>query len=398
MCSMVLRDGAVITFALVFAQKLNHWCVIPGIDNDQAVAAGNTAVALTEFGSYIATGMIASASFGGGEGSWLTAIVFFALGQLALIGGFWAQELLLPGSFVAEVARGREGAGVAVAGVLIALGVILRASIAGPFLGWQASLSTFGVYALGGDPVSRGLSRNLHLRVREAASRRGPVPQRGHVLGRRVRSDRPGARHHSAALRSVPCHTKSSPPTERPARHMAILAGHDVRHRLHRLRVRMHSLYRRHLRAGQQRRTILRHDRPHAGVHGLGSFAQQYVRASRPVLPFVCVELLLVMVGGFAPVAMYAAFGFFEHHFQLIQYLIAEGIGFLIGSEVPLQPASTRTSAGCHSRTTWRRFFSGITSAASSGLLIFTKVLMPKVPLNRNELPARCCGSWSPRW
>jgi uncharacterized membrane protein YjfL (UPF0719 family) len=146
----VLRDGAVITVALVFAQKLNHWCVIPGIDNDQAVAGGNTAVALTEFGSYIATGMIASASFGGGEGSWLAALVFFALGQLALIGGFWAQERLLPGSFVAEVARGREGAGVAVAGVLIALGVILRASIAGPFLGWQASLRTFGLYALGG--------------------------------------------------------------------------------------------------------------------------------------------------------------------------------------------------------------------------------------------------------
>jgi uncharacterized membrane protein YjfL (UPF0719 family) len=146
----VLRNGVVIALALLLAQKLNHWCVIPGLDNDQAVADGNTAVALTEFGSYIATGMIASASFGEGEGSWLTAAVFFALGQLALIGGFWAQERLLPGSFVAEVARGREGAGVAVAGVLIALGVILRASIAGPFLGWQASLRAFGLYALGG--------------------------------------------------------------------------------------------------------------------------------------------------------------------------------------------------------------------------------------------------------
>src|SRR5215471_15827004 len=68
---------------------------------------------------------------------------------------------------------------------------------------------------------------------------------------------------------------------------------------------------------------------------GLGSFAQQYARARRPVLPFVGVELLLVMIGGFAPVAMYAAFGFFEHHFQLIQYAIAGAIGFLIGSEIP---------------------------------------------------------------
>jgi uncharacterized membrane protein YjfL (UPF0719 family) len=94
--------------------------------------------------------MIASASFGGGEGSWLSAIVFFVVGQIALIGGFWAQELLLPGSFVDEVKRGREGAGVAVAGVLIALGVILRASVAGPFLGWAASFRALGLYAAGG--------------------------------------------------------------------------------------------------------------------------------------------------------------------------------------------------------------------------------------------------------
>jgi uncharacterized membrane protein YjfL (UPF0719 family) len=146
----VLRDGAVIVFALIAAQWLNEWLIVPGLDNDQAVADGNTAVALTEFGSYIATGMIASASFGGGEGSWLTAIVFFLVGQFALIGGFWAQELLLPGSFVDAVKRGNDGAGVAVAGVLIALGVILRASIAGPFLGWAASFRALGLYAAGG--------------------------------------------------------------------------------------------------------------------------------------------------------------------------------------------------------------------------------------------------------
>jgi uncharacterized membrane protein YjfL (UPF0719 family) len=146
----VLRDGAVIVFALIAAQWLNEWLIVPGLDNDQAVADGNTAVALTEFGSYLATGMIASASFGGGEGSWLTAIVFFVVGQFALIGGFWAQELLLPGSFITAVKRGNEGAGVAVAGVLIAFGVILRASIAGPFLGWAASFRALALYAVGG--------------------------------------------------------------------------------------------------------------------------------------------------------------------------------------------------------------------------------------------------------
>jgi spermidine synthase len=114
---------------------------------------------------------------------------------------------------------------------------------------------------------------------------------------------------------------------------------------------------------------------------GLGSFAQQYVRARRPVLPFVCVELLLVMVGGFAPVAMYAAFGFFEHHFQLIQYLIAGGIGFLIGSEVPFATRINEDFRGVPLQNNLASIFLWDYLGGFIGALIFTKVLMPKVPL-----------------
>jgi uncharacterized membrane protein YjfL (UPF0719 family) len=140
-------DGAMIVLALIAAQKINDWCIVPRVHNDSAVAAGNTAVGLTEFGSYVATGLIASVSFGDGDIGRQAALVFFALGQVALLAIFWVQELLLPGSFVEKVGRGSTGAGVAVAGVLIALGVILRQSIAGPFLGWPASLAGFALYA-----------------------------------------------------------------------------------------------------------------------------------------------------------------------------------------------------------------------------------------------------------
>ena len=44
----ILRDGAVIVVAILVAQKLSDWWVVPGLDNNQAVADGNTAVALTE--------------------------------------------------------------------------------------------------------------------------------------------------------------------------------------------------------------------------------------------------------------------------------------------------------------------------------------------------------------
>src|SRR5438132_11829510 len=42
---------------------------------------------------------------------------------------------------------------------------------------------------------------------------------------------------------------------------------------------------------------------------GLGSFAQQYVRAGRPIVALVGVEPTLARLGGLAPGATYAALG-----------------------------------------------------------------------------------------
>lgn len=148
----LLKDGVIITVCLLFAQFINDKLIVTRLDNDQAIADDNLAVGLTEFGSYIATGMIAYSSFTGGtEGQlWRIAITFFALGQLALVVSFWLQEILLPGSFIDEVRHGNMAAGILVGGTLIALGIILQASIAGPFTGWGPSLKAFGQFTLAG--------------------------------------------------------------------------------------------------------------------------------------------------------------------------------------------------------------------------------------------------------
>ena len=114
---------------------------------------------------------------------------------------------------------------------------------------------------------------------------------------------------------------------------------------------------------------------------GVGSFAQQYVKAKRPILAFVSVELLLVTIGGFAPVAMYAAFGFFEHHFQLIQYAIAGGIGFLIGSEIPFATRINEDFRGVPLPNNLAAIFLWDYLGGFIGAVIFTKLLMPRVPL-----------------
>ena len=114
---------------------------------------------------------------------------------------------------------------------------------------------------------------------------------------------------------------------------------------------------------------------------GLGSFAQQYVKSARPVLPFVGVELLLVTLGSFAPVAMYAAFGFFEHHFQLIQYAIAGAIGLLIGSEIPFATRINEDFRGVPLPNNLASIFLWDYLGGFIGAIIFAKLLMPRVPL-----------------
>ncbi|MFA6009695.1 MAG: polyamine aminopropyltransferase [Desulfobacteraceae bacterium] len=51
---------------------------------------------------------------------------------------------------------------------------------------------------------------------------------------------------------------------------------------------------------------------------------------------FIHIELAIAIIGGFAPLAMYAAFGFLEHHFILVQYFFICSMGLLIGLEIPV--------------------------------------------------------------
>jgi spermidine synthase len=114
---------------------------------------------------------------------------------------------------------------------------------------------------------------------------------------------------------------------------------------------------------------------------GLGSFAQQYVRAGRPIMAFVGVELILALFGGFAPVAMYAAFGFFESHFHLVQYAIAGGIGFLIGSEIPFASRINEQYRGAALPQNLAHIFLADYAGGFVGAIVFTKLLMPRFPL-----------------
>jgi len=76
--------GLLAVVMMLITLKLNDKVLFPKRNNDKAIANDNQAVAWAEFGSLVSTGIIAFAAFAG-EGTVVSAMVFFALGQIALI-------------------------------------------------------------------------------------------------------------------------------------------------------------------------------------------------------------------------------------------------------------------------------------------------------------------------
>lgn len=69
---------------------------------------------------------------------------------------------------------------------------------------------------------------------------------------------------------------------------------------------------------------------------GLAGFVQSKISDVRLIHKFMFIEIALALLGGFAPLAVYGAFGYFESHFQYILYFFVLSIGFLIGFEIPI--------------------------------------------------------------
>lgn len=94
--------------------------------------------------NHIAMGLIVYGAIAG-EGTLLTAFVFWLLGQVALIVATWFYSRILPFDIHKEIERDNVAAGVAFAGVLVATGNIVRFAIQGNFVSWERDLVFFAV-------------------------------------------------------------------------------------------------------------------------------------------------------------------------------------------------------------------------------------------------------------
>lgn len=69
---------------------------------------------------------------------------------------------------------------------------------------------------------------------------------------------------------------------------------------------------------------------------GIAGFVQSKMSDNNLIYKFIGVEVVMAVLGGFAPLAIYGAFAYFEYNFSVVHYFFVLSVGFLIGFEIPI--------------------------------------------------------------
>jgi uncharacterized membrane protein YjfL (UPF0719 family) len=161
----LMIDGLIITGFMFSSRFVNEYMMLGKINNDQECVkiiitpegkkiTGNSAVGMVEAGMSIATGFILNGSISGIGGSFIEGIasagLFFILGQMALLLFGFLYELTTSFNVRNEIQNNNLAAGIGLGGTLMAFGIILMASLSGPFTGWAHDILSFCLYTVYG--------------------------------------------------------------------------------------------------------------------------------------------------------------------------------------------------------------------------------------------------------
>ncbi len=161
----LLIDGLIITGFMFSSRFVNDYIMLGNISNDGECVKiiitpegkkikGNSAVGMVEAGMSVATGFILNGAISGTGGTLIegiaSAVLFFILGQMALLIFGFLYELTTPFNVRSEIQNNNLAAGIGLGGTLMAFGIILMASLSGPFTGWAHDILSFCLYTVYG--------------------------------------------------------------------------------------------------------------------------------------------------------------------------------------------------------------------------------------------------------
>jgi len=140
-CSIILLN---------ISSFINDKIILYKFDNTKEIIEDkNAGMGIVEAANYVATGLIVNGAVSG-SGDLVTALAFWFMGQIALILASFLYNFITPYDDHAEIEKDNVAVGVSYAGMLIALGNVIRVGISGDFISWDINLTQFASFTLYG--------------------------------------------------------------------------------------------------------------------------------------------------------------------------------------------------------------------------------------------------------
>ena len=139
--------GTAVLVMLNLGSLVNNKIAFPKFDTTKEIVKDrNSGTGAIEAGNQIATGLITAGAMSGEYVDLITASVFWILGQAALVLVLRVYGAVVKYDLHDEIEKDNVAVGVAVGGLLVAVGNLVRLSISGDFNGWSEDLVNFAVY------------------------------------------------------------------------------------------------------------------------------------------------------------------------------------------------------------------------------------------------------------
>ncbi|OGZ95577.1 MAG: hypothetical protein A3A28_04635 [Candidatus Sungbacteria bacterium RIFCSPLOWO2_01_FULL_47_32] len=144
--NLIAEYSMLVVLLLWVSRVVNDKLILPEFDNNnEVVGKKNVAVAVVEFATYLATGLVMWGALEGQNGGFVVSLGWFVVGQVLLIGLSWFYRMFMP-KIASELGLQNAACGVALAGYLIAGGIALKTAVSGSFTTWSAELASVGIY------------------------------------------------------------------------------------------------------------------------------------------------------------------------------------------------------------------------------------------------------------
>jgi uncharacterized membrane protein YjfL (UPF0719 family) len=144
----ILIYGVLSIVLLNVSSFLCDWVILARFKiRDELIRDRNQGTGAVIFGVLVASGFVIFGSVSGSGGTVWTAMGFWILGQVLLVVAALVYNLITPFDVHKEIEKDNVAAGIAFAGALIAIGIVVGLAAEGDFVSWRENVPAFIAYA-----------------------------------------------------------------------------------------------------------------------------------------------------------------------------------------------------------------------------------------------------------